>query len=291
MFIDVHAHCRLKSSPIGGRKVFLEPDQLLHVCDEYAIDKAIILPIVSPEHYLPQSVEEVALIVSQHPDRLTFFCNLDPRACGNSAFAPLDEILEYYIELGCVGVGEVLPSLDILDPRMQNLFSCVEKASLPLTFDLSPVHSGAYGIYDEAGLPGLEESLKRFPELKFIGHSSPFWAELGVLRNQFDRFGNPDYPVGEKGRVFELMRRYHNLYVDLSAPSGENAMLRDQSNAVEFLNEFQDRIMFGTDICIFGQKLKTAEFLISLRETGQIADIVFEKIATGNAKKLFGWKQ
>lgn len=287
MFIDVHAHCRLKSSPLGGRNVFLEPEQLLRVCDEYAIDKAVILPIVSPEHYLPQSVEEVALIVSRHPDRLAFFCNLDPRACGNSGSAPLEEILEYYIGLGCIGIGEVLPALDILDPKVQNLFHHAEKAGLPLTFDLSPVHDGAYGLYDAAGLPGLEESLKRFPELTFIGHSSPFWAELGPLDNHSGRFGNPPYPVRKEGRVFELMRRCPNLHADLSAPSGENAMLRDRANAVRFLNEFQDRVMFGTDICVSGQKLKTAEFLVSLRDAGEITNAVFAKIAAGNAEKLF----
>ncbi len=129
--------------------------------------------------------------------------------------------------------------------------------------------------------------MKRFPELTFIGHSSPFWAELSPLDDHSDRFGNPSYPVRKEGRVFELMRRCPNLHADLSAPSGENAMLRDRANAVKLLNEFQDRIMFGTDICVSGQKLKTAEFLISLRDAGEITNAVFAKIAAGNAEKLF----
>ena len=35
-----------------------------------------------------------------------------------------------------------------------------------------------YGIVDEPGLPMLEEALEKYPRLKFIGHSQPFWHEI-----------------------------------------------------------------------------------------------------------------
>ncbi len=40
----------------------------------------------------------------------------------------------------------------------------------------------------------------------------------------------------------ELLRKYPNLYADLSALSGANAILRDPEYGVKFLDEFQDRL-------------------------------------------------
>ena len=85
-----------------------------------------------------------------------------------------------------------------------------------------------------------------------------------------------------------LLRRYPNLLGDLSAGSGYNALARDPDYAVRFLNEFQDRLLFGTDICPPDQEVPQAQFLIDLRETRKISDAVFRKIARENAIALLG---
>ena len=101
-----------------------------------------------------------------------------------------------------------------------------------------------------------------------------------------DRGGYPSYPIKEEGAVPKLFRRYPNLWGDLSAGSGYNALHRDVGYAVKFLTEFQDRLCFGTDICFAKQDLPLAEFLIGLKKSGAITEEVFEKIARGNAKRL-----
>ena len=55
-------------------------------------------------------------------------------------------------------------------------------------------------------------------------------------------------PVKEGGRLVCLMRNYKNLYADLSANSGGCAIMRDEKFGLQFLEEFQDRLMFGTDM-------------------------------------------
>mgnify|MGYP000346850352 CR=1 FL=1 len=55
-------------------------------------------------------------------------------------------------------------------------------------------------------------------------------------------------PVREGGRLVCLMRNYKNLYADLSANSGGCAIMRDEKFGLQFLEEFQDRLMFGTDM-------------------------------------------
>lgn len=82
------------------------------------------------------------------------------------------------------------------------------------------------------------------------------------------------------------MRRYHNLCGDLSAGSGYNALARDPAYAVQFINEFHDRLFFGTDICRPDSEVPLVNFLIQLRENGSISREVFHKVAKGNAVKL-----
>jgi predicted TIM-barrel fold metal-dependent hydrolase len=84
------------------------------------------------------------------------------------------------------------------------------------------------------------------------------------------------------------MRKYENLYGDLSAGSGWGALARDEEYAATFMNEFQDRLMYGTDICSSSGKLPAPlkEFMIKLRDEGKISEAVFQKIARENAIRV-----
>jgi len=120
------------------------------------------------------------------------------------------------------------------------------------------------------------------------GHSQLFWAEIGKLETPADRYGYPKYPIKEEGVVPKLMRRYPNLYGDFSAYNGYNALARDPDYAVQFLNEFQDRLLFGTDICIPDTPTPLVDFLLDLRKSGKISEEVFQNIAWQNTVKLLG---
>lgn len=286
-FIDIHAHAyRLPAVMPGGKPWFSTPDQLIRRYDELGIEKACLLPIVNAEVYLPQSNEEILQMAERHPDRFIPFCNLDPRAISNSADAPLGDLLRYYRDLGCKGIGEVMPNLPFLDPLVQNLFKHVEAVGFPLIFDISHCIGHRYGLYDDPGLPQLERCLQNFPKLVILGHGPAYWAEIGKLRAPDDRAGYPDYPFDEEGAVPRLFRKYPNMYGDLSAGSGYNALARNPAYAVQFLNEFQDRLLFGTDICAPDQAVPQAAFLRKLKDISQISDKAFHKIARGNAVKL-----
>lgn len=292
MFIDIHVHTRrLRGFPrLSDHMTYASPEELLAGYDEVGIERGCVLPGVNPEcSCVPQCNEDVLEMAQKYNGRFIPFCNIDPRMLSNSIFAPLDKILIYYRDLGCKGIGEVCANLNILDPLMQNLFRCAEIAGLPLTFHLSPFVGYSYGMVDNAGLPQLEESLKRFPGLKFFGHSQTFWAEMSKLHSIEERFGYPKGPV-EEGSVPRLMRKYPNLYGDLSADSGCNALTRDRAYAIRFLNEFQDRLFFGTDICqpTMPTLRPLAEFLLDLREKKEISETVFQKVARENAIRVLG---
>jgi len=287
MFIDVHVHAyRPGCPPADGRTRFATPEEVLQRYEELGIERGCLLPLIGPEVYLPQSNEECLEMCERSGGRLIPCCNVDPRGISNSPDAPLGIWLRHYRERGCRIVGEVMPNLPFLDPRCQNLFAAVAEVGMPLTFDISDRLGGSYGFYDEPGLPQLEETLRRHPTLKIFGHGPAFWAEIGVLRRPGDRGGYPDYAVGKEGATGRLFRRFPNLYGDLSARSGYNALARDRAYAVYFLNEFQDRLMFGTDLCSPDQPLPLASFLMNLRDEGKISDNVFQKIARLNALRI-----
>ncbi|MFH0964425.1 MAG: hypothetical protein V2A58_10485 [Planctomycetota bacterium] len=65
-------------------------------------------------------------------------------------------------------------------------------------------------------------------------------------------------------------------------------MARDPDYGPKFLTEFQDRLLFGTDICFFDMPLPMIDLLLEWRDTKKIIQAVFNKVARGNAVKLLG---
>lgn len=292
--IDIHAHAyRAGTPPQDGHTRFCNPDELLAKYDELGITHGVLLPLIGPETYLPQSNEDVLDMAEQSGGRLIPFCNIDPRAMTNAPDAPLGDWLRHYARRGCKGVGEVMANLPIDDPRYQNLFKHIADVGLVMTIDMSDREGGDYGLIDGPGLPGLAATLERFPGLRVLGHSNPFWAEIAELKSPEDRrsYPYPRYPVEHEGVVPALMRRYPNLYGDLSAGSGYNALSRDREYAIRFLSEFQDRLLFGTDICTPSQAVPMLPFLETLKEEGRINEHIFNKITHENAIRLLGLKE
>ena len=291
MFIDIHAHAYRRPEPmLDDEAWFSKPEQVIARYDQIGIEKGVLLPLVSPEVYIPQSNEDVAEFAERFPGRFIPFCNIDPRAMSNSRDAPLGDLLRYYRDRGFRGIGEVMPNLPFLDPLVQNLFRHVEDVGFPLIFDISDRIGGTYGLYDDPGLGQLERCLQRFARLQILGHGPAFWSEIAQLEDVSQRAGYPSHPVREEGRVPELLRKYDNLWGDLSAGSGYNALARDPEYAVSFLNEFQDRLLFGTDICAPDSKLPLAAFLQNLKNNGKLSPTAFEKIARTNAIRVIGLK-
>jgi len=152
-------------------------------------------------------------------------------------------------------------------------------------FHVAPSLGGAYGIFDDPGLPRMERALAKFPALIFIGHSQPFWAEIGAGLDPAKRNTYPNGPV-TPGRLVELFECYPNLYGDLSAGSGFNAISRDPQFGFGFMEQFQDRLLFGTDICCPKDQPKLPAYLRDQHEKGAISTEVFEKIGWRNLDRI-----
>ena len=291
-YIDIHAHCTEDPLPQMGslKQPLCCAEQLIAHYDRLGIEKGCILGLGTPENFIGgMSNESILRLSAQYPDRFIPFCVVDPRACGNTPFAQFRDVLMHYRDRGCKGFGELCANIHLLDPRMQNLFKACEEVGLPVTFHTTPMSGWSYGVVDDSGLPALEICLQRFPKLRFFGHSSAFWSEITVCRTMQERNSRGKGPIKEEGAIQRLMRKYPNLYGDLSAGSGACALMRDPAYAAKFLTEFQDRIMFGIDICDpNGYVSPLPGFLRELCSSSAISETVFRKVARENHIRELG---
>lgn len=143
-------------------------------------------------------------------------------------------------------------------------------------------------MIDDYRLTKLELVLRRFPRLQFIGHSMGFWSNISGDANEENWMGYPGGPVTPGGRLIELLNTYDNLWCDISAGSGNNALTRDPEFGFRFLEQFQNRILFGTDICGPGQEVPQVNTLNAALASGLLSRTAYEKICFRNAVELLG---
>lgn len=298
MLIDIHTHAYRVKMPLVTP--FCTLPELLREQERLGIDKSVVLPIVNPEIYIPQNTEDIIDMAREYPDRIIPFCNIDPRSLSNSPFAKFEDLMEFYKEKGCKGVGEVMPNMRMDDPKVQNLFRAAEKVGLPVTCDGSDQLDGDFGLYDDPGLPQLELTLRRFPKMKMFGHGPIFWGEIARLETpgekgvpfrfwdegQVSDLPNRNQPIKEEGVVAKLLRRYPNLLCDLSDGTAYNALTRDENYTAEFIREFEDRMYFGTDCCFPGMPVMLIDTLNDWKKRGVITKSAYNKITHENAMQL-----
>ena len=275
--IDIHMHAgRLYVSDPKG----LSASYLLRFMDANDIEKAVILPIESPEEtHFYFTTEQVLRMCRRHPDRFIPFCNLDPRRGSLGQTRVLRTILNEYRDRGCKGVGELMAGLHMDDPRMQAIYEACGELGLPIIF-----HLDAERDIDERGLPRLEAMARKFPETIFMGHGPHFWAEISADVKHSDIGGYPSGPVKRVGAAERLLAECPNVYGDLSAGSGFNAINRDPAYGKWFLETFKDKLLFGTDLCRYGQQVPN---IAQLRNAG-ISKEALRKITRANAERLLG---
>lgn len=306
MIIDFHTHVGDLRSPDEMNRIPVSFNNLINRLDDERIEKAVLLPVsVSPEIMQASlffsnysDINSLLKDASRYSDRLILFGNLDPRVgcLGNLEPAELDNppitdfspFLSRFKELGCVGIGEVTANIPMDDNRVVNLFKQCGNFGMPVLFHGTGPGRGVYGLYDEVGSPRLERLAQEASNTTIVGHGPGFWAEIDGNITLKNKYIYTKGPIRKEGSLVRLLREYPNLYADISANSGFNAISRDKDYGVKFLNEFQDKILYGSDVC-YGDKegrMPQLSYLRELLDNGLISREVFNKITGGNALKI-----
>lgn len=278
-YIDIHTHL---GTFYWGKE--LTVDGLIRLMDKHFVERAVVLPLVSPEasNYL-QPTESALAAYKAHPDRIIPFCAVDPRINYPRGYcqgvAGLTSILQKYQDLGARGFGEHKVGLPFDHPLMMAVYEACEALYLPVLFHLDDVR----GI-DTPGLPRLEHALKSFPKLPFIGHAAGFWASISedAKFEDFSRYPEIPTPVVPGGALDRLMDKYPNLYGDLSEPGGYSAIKRDLDFGRQFIIRRADRLLFGTDFLMANHEVPHFDLHDSLK----LPDDVQFKVFRGNAIRL-----
>lgn len=282
-YIDIHTHL---GAFYFGRE--LTAELLVRFMDRHDVEKACVLPLISPESApVTQPVSTAIAAYKEFPDRIIPFASLDPRAVTEpgkrtghvAGVKGMVDILKRYQDAGCRGLGEHKTGLWFDAPQQMTLYEACDAVGLPILFHLDDIRNP-----DTPGLPRLENVLKAFPKLPLIGHAAGFWASISgdATFEDFGRYHDVPKKVAPDGALDRLMKKYPNLYGDLSEPGGEKAIARDPDFGRQFLIRNADQLLFGTDVLMPEQKIPQFELLDSLK----LPEEVQYKIFRGNAIKL-----
>jgi predicted TIM-barrel fold metal-dependent hydrolase len=224
--IDCHLH-------IGhlGRT----PDQTLEHIRGLECAAACVLPCESldPLDDAPCPTEEVLSLYQRAPDLVIPFCHVDPRA-ENARHR-----IEAYVKAGCKGFGEHKVRLAVDDERSRELYRLCGDLGLPVLLHLEERN---YNF----NVLRLEALLSELPNTIFIGHGQSFWAYLEPAPIPVN--GYPTGPIETPGPTMQWLLAYPNLYGDLSAGSGLNALTRDEEFTRDMLlGRAWHKLLFGTD--------------------------------------------
>ena len=272
--IDVHTHI----GRIRRGEAWLTAGKLVRWMDRQGIEKAVVHSVENPEelHYYVTTAY-VLKACRRFPDRLIPFCNVDPRIDNSSPKTDFYSLIKDYVEQGAKGFGESLSGLPVDDPRLMAIYQACGRLGLCVTLHIDNLRGT-----DALGLPGLRRVLAACPDTVFFAHAPHWWAEISADVCEADRGGYPKRPVVPGGAVEQIFERFPNIYGDLSAGSGYNALTRDPEFGRGFLERWSHRLCFGTDYLMPGQQCPIIQFI---REV-DISRQARRKITRDNARRL-----
>lgn len=156
-----------------------------------------------------------------------------------------EEVLRTAVKNGAIGFGELKFHVEAAGPELQRMYALAGELGVPILVHFQEVpHTPTEGVF-ATGFKDFAAMLKKYPKTRFIGHADAFWANVSA-----DYANEVDYPWGKikRGGVTDrLLGDYANLFGDLSANSGNNALSRDPDFTPDFLKRHQDKLIFGSD--------------------------------------------
>lgn len=226
--IDCHMHFNHKDRSIE--------DTIKHI-ETTGTDKAFILPLETGEGNVLLKSETVLEALEKYPDRIIPFCQSDVRQ------PDVLQRIRTYRELGCRGIGEQKEHVPLNDRRIEAVIALCDELNWPITIHFQDSKNG----YNQGIAEHLEGYLKKYKRVRIIGHAQSFWAHISADVPAPDETLYPTGPVEPGGLIDRLLGEYPNLYADLSAGSGFNAISRDEDFSGGFLERHRKQLLFGSD--------------------------------------------
>ncbi len=189
--------------------------------------------------------------------------------------------IEKYLKLGAVAIAELKFGVECDSPEMQRLYELAAEYRVPVLMHWQ------HKMYSY-GFERFYTMLERYPKTTFIGHAQTWWANVDK-NHQDQAVLYPKGKVTPGGLTDRYLSDYPNMYGDLSAGSGLNALTRDEDHAREFIQRHQDKLLYGSDcndLVGQGAKCSGAQMIAAIRRLSPTKDIQ-RKLLYQNAKRVF----
>jgi predicted TIM-barrel fold metal-dependent hydrolase len=217
--------------------------------------------------------DTVAALAKELPGEYVFFANELPY------LKETREVIASWLKRGGMGIGEQKFRV-LADSHYLELI-----AGIAAEFQV-PILLHFYDPDYNMELQRFHKILEKFPKVNFIGHAQTWWGHI-------DKKHNPavTYPTGKVtpgGITDRLLSDYPNMFGDLSAHSGLNALLRDVEHTTAFFERHQDKLMFGSDCADAagtGRECDGAQIIAAVRRLSP-SKAVERKLLYGNAKRV-----
>jgi predicted TIM-barrel fold metal-dependent hydrolase len=189
--------------------------------------------------------------------------------------------IERYLKRGALVIAEQKFGVDCDAPAMQRIYELAQAHHVPVLMHWQ------FEMYNY-GFERFAKMLEKYPRVTFLGHAQTWWANID--KNHRDQSVlYPKGPVTPGGLTDRYLSDYPNMFGDLSAGSGLNALTRDEAFTQEFLTRHQDKLVFGSDCSDAegsGPKCQGAQTIATIRRLAANRSIE-RKLLYENAKRIF----
>jgi predicted TIM-barrel fold metal-dependent hydrolase len=185
-------------------------------------------------------VDQVKAVEAAAPRRLTWFNSYDVTK------PDAEQVLTQAVKDGAQGFGEMKFHVAADGPELRRIYALAADLRVPILIHFQEVdHFPGEGTWSTGFAKTFEAVLKAYPGTTFIGHADAFWDNVSA-----DFHNEAAYPTGRitpGGVTDRWLGDYPNLFGDMSANSGNNAMSRDPEFTGDFLKRHRDKLVFGSD--------------------------------------------
>jgi predicted TIM-barrel fold metal-dependent hydrolase len=190
--------------------------------------------------------------------------------------------IERYLRRGARLVAELKFGVECDSPAMQNIYAVAQTHGVPVLMHWQ------FQMYNY-GFQRFHRMLEKYRKVTFIGHAQTWWSHIDANYRDDAAQLYPKGPVAPGGLTDRYLSDYSNLYGDLSAGSGLNALIRDEGFSRDFLTRHQDKLLFGSDCSDTagsGPACQGSQTIAAIRRLAATRTIE-RKLLCDNARALF----
>jgi predicted TIM-barrel fold metal-dependent hydrolase len=254
--LDIHLHPRRDGN-----------SELNHLKGS-GVTKAVLLTGLAAE-------ERAKDLVTKYPDRFVRFT-------GGAVSAP-DAVERFRASLkgGAIGLGEMKNPVQVDGPEMRRIYDLAAERHVPVLIHLEE------GNFN-SGIHRLPDLLKTYQNTVFIGHGQSWWANISAeVQNEA---GYPQGRIKKGGLIDMLLADYPNIYGDLSANSGRNALTRDPDFVATFLARHKAKLLFGSDcMCRDGRGAEQQQAILAGKCIARETLTALQQLASPDLFRTIAW--